>query len=41
MKVAILDDYQDVFRTLKCYPRLKGHDVATYRQQRGQDWLIA
>jgi D-3-phosphoglycerate dehydrogenase len=30
MKVAILDDYQDVFRTLKCYPRLKGHDVAVY-----------
>ena len=27
MKVAILDDYQDVFRTLKCYPRLKGHEV--------------
>ena len=30
MKIAILDDYQDVFRTLKCYPRLKGHDVAVY-----------
>jgi len=30
MKVAILDDYQDVFRTLKCYPRLKGHEVAVY-----------
>ena len=31
MKVAILDDYQDVFRTLKCYSRLEGHDVAVYR----------
>ena len=30
MKVAILDDYQDVFRTLKCHSRLKGHDVAVY-----------
>jgi D-3-phosphoglycerate dehydrogenase len=30
MKVAILDDYQDVFRTLKCCSRLKGHDVAVY-----------
>jgi D-3-phosphoglycerate dehydrogenase len=30
MKVAILDDYQDVFRTLKCYSRLKGHEVAVY-----------
>lgn len=30
MKIAILDDYQDVFRTLNCYPRLKGHDVAVY-----------
>jgi D-3-phosphoglycerate dehydrogenase len=30
MKVAILDDYQNVFRTLKCYSRLKGHDVAVY-----------
>lgn len=30
MRVAILDDYQNVFRTLKCYSRLKGHDVAVY-----------
>jgi D-3-phosphoglycerate dehydrogenase len=30
MKIAILDDYQDVFRTLKCYPRLRGHEVAVY-----------
>ncbi|MBI3045366.1 MAG: D-2-hydroxyacid dehydrogenase family protein [Betaproteobacteria bacterium] len=31
MKIAVLDDYQDVFRTLKCYSRLKAHDVAIYR----------
>lgn len=30
MKIAILDDYQDVFRTLKCHSRLKGHDVAIF-----------
>ena len=30
MKVAILDDYQDAFRTLKCAARLKGHEVTTY-----------
>ena len=30
MKIAVLDDYQDVFRTLKCFPKLKGHDVAVY-----------
>lgn len=30
MKIAVLDDYQDVFRTLKCYSKLKGHDVAVY-----------
>jgi D-3-phosphoglycerate dehydrogenase len=31
MKIAVLDDYQDVFRTLKCFPRLKSHEVVTYR----------
>ena len=30
MKIAVLDDYQDVFRTLKCHSKLKGHDVAIY-----------
>jgi len=30
MRIAVLDDYQDVFRTLKCYSRLKGHDVTAY-----------
>ena len=31
MRIAVLDDYQDVFRTLKCAAKLKGHDVVTYR----------
>jgi D-3-phosphoglycerate dehydrogenase len=31
MKIAILDDYQDAFRTLKCAARLKGHEVTAYR----------
>ncbi len=31
MKIAILDDYQDAFRTLKCAAKLKGHDVTAYR----------
>jgi D-3-phosphoglycerate dehydrogenase len=31
MKIAILDDYQDAFRTLKCAAKLKGHDVIAYR----------
>jgi D-3-phosphoglycerate dehydrogenase len=31
MKIAVLDDYQDVFRTLKCSSKLKGHDVVAYR----------
>jgi len=30
MKIAVLDDYQDVFRTLKCYSRLKGHEVVAF-----------
>jgi D-3-phosphoglycerate dehydrogenase len=31
MKIAVLDDYQDAFRTLKCAAKLKGHEVVTYR----------
>ncbi len=30
MKIAVLDDYQDAFRALKCYPRLQGHDVVVH-----------
>jgi len=41
MKIAILDDYQDVFRTLKCYPRLKGHDVAVYHDSEKEPAKLA
>jgi D-3-phosphoglycerate dehydrogenase len=30
MKIAVIDDYQDAFRTLKCYPKLKDHEVIVY-----------
>ncbi len=30
MRIAVIDDYQDAFRTLKCYAKLKGHDVIVY-----------
>ncbi|MEX0801996.1 MAG: D-2-hydroxyacid dehydrogenase family protein [Candidatus Binatia bacterium] len=30
MKIAVLDDYQNAFRTLKCFPRLSGHEVVVF-----------
>ena len=30
MKIAVLDDYQNAFRTLKCYPKLREHDVVVF-----------
>jgi hypothetical protein len=30
MKIAILDDYQDVFRTLECSARLMGHELVVH-----------
>ena len=30
MKIAVIDDYQDAFRTLRCYAKLKDHDVIVY-----------
>lgn len=30
MKIAVIDDYQDAFRKLDCYARLKGHEVAAH-----------
>ena len=27
MKIAVIDDYQNAFKTLKCYARLSGHEV--------------
>ncbi|MDZ4346405.1 MAG: D-2-hydroxyacid dehydrogenase family protein [Candidatus Binatia bacterium] len=30
MKIAVIDDYQNAFKTLKCYSKLSGHDVTVY-----------
>ncbi|MCW5603079.1 MAG: D-2-hydroxyacid dehydrogenase family protein [Burkholderiales bacterium] len=30
MKIAVIDDYQDAFRKLKSFPRLKEHEVVVY-----------
>jgi D-3-phosphoglycerate dehydrogenase len=30
MKIAVIDDYQNAFRTLKCYAKLKDHEVEVY-----------
>lgn len=30
MKISILDDYQDVIRSLDCYAKLQGHDVTVW-----------
>jgi D-3-phosphoglycerate dehydrogenase len=30
MKIAVIDDYQNAFRTLKCFPKLKDHEVIVY-----------
>ncbi|HTE14949.1 MAG TPA: D-2-hydroxyacid dehydrogenase family protein [Burkholderiales bacterium] len=30
MKIAVVDDYQDAFRKMKCFVKLQGHDVVSY-----------
>ena len=30
MKIAVLDDYQNAFKTLKSYPKLHGHEVIVF-----------
>lgn len=30
MKIAVIDDYQNAFKTLKCFPKLNGHEVQIY-----------
>lgn len=30
MKIAVIDDYQDAFRTLKCFAKLSGHEITVY-----------
>ena len=30
LRVSILDDYQDVIRTLDCFTKLQGHDITIW-----------
>jgi len=30
MKIAVIDDYQNAFKTLKCYAKLSGHEVTVF-----------
>jgi D-3-phosphoglycerate dehydrogenase len=30
MKIAVIDDYQNAFKALKCYAKLSGHDVIAF-----------
>ena len=30
MKIAVIDDYQNAFKTLACYPKLNGHEVISF-----------
>ncbi len=30
MKIVVIDDYQNAFRNLKCYPKLAGHETVVY-----------
>lgn len=30
MKIVVIDDYQDAFKTLKCFSKLSGHEVVVY-----------
>lgn len=30
MKIAVIDDYQNAFKTLKCFPKFNGHEVQIY-----------
>ena len=32
MKIAVLHDYADVFRTTRAYPRLKDHEVVIHTE---------
>src|SRR5882724_7907714 len=32
MKIAVIDDYLNAFKTLKCYPKLAGHEVVIYTE---------
>jgi D-3-phosphoglycerate dehydrogenase len=41
MKIAILDDYQDAARRLRCFARLAGHDVVSFTDHRREPVELA
>ncbi|MGH8665953.1 MAG: D-2-hydroxyacid dehydrogenase family protein [Burkholderiales bacterium] len=42
MKIVVLDDYADMFRTGASYPRLQGHEVVVHRDtEKDLDQLVA
>ena len=40
MKIAILDDYQNVVETLECYNKLEQHDVTVFTETYPEDELV-
>jgi D-3-phosphoglycerate dehydrogenase len=30
MRIAVIDDYQNAFKTLRCFPKLSGHEVVIH-----------
>ena len=30
MKIVVIDDYQNAFKTLQCFPKLSGHEVVVH-----------
>jgi D-3-phosphoglycerate dehydrogenase / 2-oxoglutarate reductase len=41
MKIAILDDYQDVVKDLECFPLMDGYDVTVFTTPpKSQDELV-
>lgn len=41
MKIVVIDDYQDAFHTLRCYPKLAGHEVIIYNNTEKDPVLLA
>jgi D-3-phosphoglycerate dehydrogenase len=41
LRVSILDDYQDVVRTLDCFTKLKGHDVTVWNDAMAEVDVLA
>jgi D-3-phosphoglycerate dehydrogenase / 2-oxoglutarate reductase len=41
MKIHVIDDYQDAFRKLSCFSRLKDHDVVVYRDTQKDPQALA